>query len=188
MTTHHSLLQRLHSRIGRSPAFAAAAVIFLAAPQTNKTMNNTTSDAVLTCVNPPPKLARAQLGMTAHELADAFESRSLSPADLDMLLGHPEAKLLATAAILRCLGSTKYYFDKTAGRMVHTPDYATQLAAAKLIFERTEGLPVTMNLNVNHNASSAKDREIDPAKMSPAMIEAMERMIARARKKAAPTS
>src|SRR5688572_13565136 len=132
--------------------------------------------------------ATETVAVTAAELAAAFESRSLSPADMNLLLAHPEAKVLATAAVLRSLAATKYYFDRATNQMVYTPDYATQLAAAKLIFERTEGLPVQMNLNVNATAQAQKNLATEEMlEKSPAMQEALARALARVKAKRAGT-
>lgn len=123
--------------------------------------------------------ARTQLeSLTAAELAKAIETHSLSPKDMDLLLAMPVVKAKAAAAIVRALDATKFYFDKALGGMVHVPDFPVQLAAGKLICERTEGLPVLMTMNVNATVKQGKGDDAD-SKWTPASVTALERTLAR---------
>lgn len=85
------------------------------------------------------------------------------------------------------LEATRSIWSKEANDMVEVPDHKTRLAAVELYLAHTVGLPVQRSENLNINARAGAGQPIRK-KATPAMIEALERRLAAAKKEAAQSS
>lgn len=88
------------------------------------------------------------------------------------------------AAIEEALDAVRPVWNAGTQSFVDQPDYRTRLAAVELYLAHTVGLPVQRNENLNINAS-ANGPKVERRPATPAMLEALERKLARVRKEVA---
>jgi hypothetical protein len=124
----------------------------------------------------------------AHEapggVAEWEKSGPAAPAAALLVQGFERAPALVEKtiqAVTNALSAEQRYFNKGTQAWEILPDYRTQLAAAEFVFKNIVGLPVqrveTKNLTITQN------QPFDAS--SPAVIEAMERALERAKRTAA---
>ena len=88
-----------------------------------------------------------------------------------MIKAVPGVKRAAVAAMVRCLGATKWRWDKETETTIVEPDYQAQLKAALGIAAYSDGLPPQTTVNYNHNTpgkGSADGFDLSKALASPA--------------------
>lgn len=117
----------------------------------------------------------------AEQLAHLLElGRDVDAADCirDMIQKIPNARALILAEAFRCLGATRYYFDRKEGRMVHEPDFKVRLDAARLLIAYADGLPIQTSLTVA--VGDTKDAALDleaAVSRSPALRERLQKLV-----------
>lgn len=113
-----------------------------------------------------------------------------SAADLRaLLLSVPELRRLVVAAGIRALGAQRCHYDKQEEKMIYESDGATQMKAAIFLAAYSDGMPAktVVNVNLPGRGNGQDDAMTIEATLrrSPALIDALEKQIRRA-KQAAP--
>ena len=99
-----------------------------------------------------------------------------------LLTSIPELRQLVVASAIRCLGATRWRYDKEAGSQIVEPDYATQQKAFAWIASYSDGLPTQVTANVSIDAKREGLSLEDAVKQSPALLEGLEKVMKRVKK------
>lgn len=118
---------------------------------------------------------RTPTGGETATLLQRLPGRSLI---MRLLEDDSEIAPLAVAAIKAGLSANQMFYDKRAKAWSAEPDARTRLAAAQLVLQYMEGLPL-QRIESKSMSYDATPRMLD--QLTPATIEAMERAIARSR-------
>lgn len=121
-----------------------------------------------------------------ESLAKEVEALRRSPTDSirDIILAHPEIRSFCVGNAVRCLGAMSWTWDKATNEKKMEPNYALRYKALEWLADRVDGRPAETVINFNATPKSQREAR-DPDNMTPAMIEAMERRIALAKKRMA---
>lgn len=137
--------------------------------------------------NGPDSRARDGGVTGATELARDIETDSRlhqqAASVRDIILSNPRVRVLMVAEAIRSLGAVVQCWNAKAQKYEEKIDHATRLKAVSFLAGYSDGLPVATNLNLNATPNRAETSDEMMEQATPAMIEAMERVIERTKKK-----